>query len=255
MCVLSVLNGLPVGDKPQAWSLILFKVMVCCDWLDLGQVPLLWPGGRSVSRSQIRALSSLWGHLQWYILLISRLQGQAGNVFLPVVGCRNHSNVVLFTLPGLVFFSVEEKKKVTSSKIQCAYSSERNTRLWLGWALAPGCLAPLKDRGCLKCLETALPFPCSSPICWLQIAVPNSSGHHENQQMNVPNHFNILKSKAISPNSAFLCILSCVIPNQTVPVLTLRNLRCSPRLLFLLLLLFSFKYTMYSGNVHIPNIV
>lgn len=61
--------------------------------------------------------------------LFSHLPLRAGNIFVPIVGSRNHGNIVLFTLLGLVSCQLKKKNEM-SSKIQHTLNSKRNTRLW-----------------------------------------------------------------------------------------------------------------------------
>lgn len=67
-CVFTSLNWLCF--KPTPCSFILSGVLVCCDWLDLGHVPLLYPGTGSVGRNSQRRASGQPGRISPLIYII-----------------------------------------------------------------------------------------------------------------------------------------------------------------------------------------
>lgn len=88
---------------------------------------------------------------------------QAGNVQLPIAGYRNHSNIVLFALPGLVSCQFKKKKDAISSKIQSTNNSERNIRLWFELGLGVGVSRHIRRIGLVACagghFNCPPPFP------------------------------------------------------------------------------------------------
>lgn len=166
--VFTSLNWLCFSDKSTPCSFILSRVMVCCDWPDLGHVPLLCPGAGSVSRNSQRRASGQPGRISPLIHHTTQASTiQAGNVQLLIVGYRNHSNIVLFALPGLVSCQLKKKKVQYLLKFSAPTIVKGTSGCGSSWALGRECPGTFEESGWLHVLEATLTALCPSPVSWL----------------------------------------------------------------------------------------
>lgn len=124
---------------------------------------------------------------------------------------RNHSNIVLCVLPGLVSRQLKKKKMQHLLKFFAPGVVKGTPDCILSWALGLGwkrsksskCRKMWRTGAGCSCLEATLTFLCFSPMCWLCIAFSNCSRPHGDQQINVHSSFDIFTSKGF--NTSWQC--------------------------------------------------